>query len=95
MQEKINALKALSDILSDETVSFFIHLDAQYGSKIDSVEQQTKKYKELNLEGYQRKIIDEFIESKEDIETQLSEYSYLAGIIDCIYWLKKIDLLQI
>lgn len=95
MQERINALKALSDILSEQTVSFLVHLDTQYGFKIDLEEQQTVQYKELNLKEHERKVIDQLLEYREDIETQLSEYSYIAGIIDCICWLQRLDILQI
>lgn len=79
-------LKEATDEFGRKTIYNILKNDIQYQLNISRMEEAEKKYFEIlpTLSDEQRQIIEQFIDSKDSINTELNSVSYLAGIKDMV-----------
>lgn len=78
----------------DKTRDKLCLLDETFQQDEKDLDELTKRYMELNLPKKEKMIIEDYIACMQTVDARYADISYVAGIEDAIYILKKLDLIK-
>lgn len=88
-RSKLCIIKEIVDETKKNTLDILTKLDKQFISDIQNVYILENQYKNIEISTESKKIIDELMEAKYIVDSKENSYSYMAGFIDGICWVKQ------
>lgn len=86
-----NILKCSIESLKESSLSPLLRNDKDYQKYLNSERIAEKNYLQLDLSENQKSIVNTLLDARDKENSEYSNLSYLAGIIDCIQFLKYLN----
>lgn len=86
-------LEMITEYATNERLDKIVMEKGRYNETLVKIEEQTKKFKSLNLTQEQKAVVDEFIESNNASGTCYAKEAYQQGFKDCALLLCEIGII--
>lgn len=90
----LKTLKRLANKRMELSVLSIREYDEDYSKAMDRVQKLEEQCELLGMEEKERKVVEKLLSAMDDVEIEQSNLSYLAGFIDGVMVLERLDLLR-
>lgn len=93
-KDLLKALKVLTDSRRALSLSDIRKYDSGYEEALDRVVELRDQYESLPLKEEHRRTIDSLVDALDDVETEQVSMAYIAGMMDCVLMIDRLELFQ-
>lgn len=83
------------NVLRERSYTKFVLWQDRYREKVDAACEQNARYDALDLTDEQRAVIEEMLQARSDVSDCELTLTYMAGLLDCLLFLRRIGLLDL